>query len=538
MSIENFFTTQSVSLPGQSQAAGKAQGLPGANAQGVSFLDFILGQLDQANGNAQDAVQKDKGTPLQSDNALLKKKAGLDLAALLATNPDIEEEINGLAESTGLPPGDVLTQVLALNQQAFDETLKPLTDGIITSAEIVKGSPRVFQALLIEDPKNETQFQFNINSLKEKIQSMLEKGDTDLSALNLTPEQIDIIQNLQDGAELPDDLQGNPFLTIIKLVAPTNRPETEDLKAGGIPGLQDFVISPFALNPQQQKQSALDPARSGQTSQGPHGPIQLLTSRLNALNTGGEGDPLFTIEEYKGQIQAAQDGTGKTKSAGNQGLDALMDAGSKGKAPPAASMDLSVLQNWPFPAGSALFSTGEYGSGFTDRYGLNTASSAPSTLGTLTSLVTQAANAQAAHPATQLVAATLQKAAGAGENKTLTLQLDPPELGRVQVKMTFGADKKIKAVLLSEKPETHMMLQRDAQTLERALQSVNLDSDGGLSFELAQQGLDFDQGNRRGGGHDAGGTGGAAREEIETIESTMTWQIDPQTGHTRYDIVA
>ena len=87
--------------------------------------------------------------------------------------------------------------------------------------------------------------------------------------------------------------------------------------------------------------------------------------------------------------------------------------------------------------------------------------------------------------------------------------------------------------------ETYLMLQRDAQLLERALQDAGLDADGGLSFELAEHGFDFDQNNQRGGGHDNGGTGASDEgEEIEILESTMTWSVDPETGHTRYDIWA
>jgi hypothetical protein len=103
--------------------------------------------------------------------------------------------------------------------------------------------------------------------------------------------------------------------------------------------------------------------------------------------------------------------------------------------------------------------------------------------------------------------------------------------------MTFK-DKTVKAIVTAEKPETHMMLQRDAQVLERALQEAGLDADGGLSFELAEHGFDFDQHNQRGGGHDEGGTGSGLNdgEEVEIIESTMTWHVDPETGHTRYDL--
>lgn len=341
----------------------------------MSFLDFILAQLHQANENTTSGIQGQKThhedkEPLQSGNKLLEKKPELNIAELLAANPEIENEIKDFAESTGLPPGDVLTQVLALNQQAFDHTLKPLTGGIITSGEIAKGSPRILQALLIENSNTESEFRFNINSLKEKIESIFEDRDIDLSALNLTPEQIDIVKNLQDGEALPEELQGNPFLTIIQLVAPTNRhafeittevsddPVLQNLIATLLPPVaQEQPKADVASAPPQQA-NAFDVTLPEQASPRAHEQMQLLAGRLNALSpsraaqsTAAEGEPLFTIEDYDGNLQTAQDGSGKAKGTHNHAFEALMNAGAKGKAAPAPSMDLSVLQKLAVPGG-------------------------------------------------------------------------------------------------------------------------------------------------------------------------------------------
>jgi hypothetical protein len=269
------------------------------------------------------------------------------------------------------------------------------------------------------------------------------------------------------------------------------------------------------------------------------GQIESLAGRLNALNSGANnGEPLFIIEEYEGSLQTAQGHTGKGKNADTQNFAGLLKNAGPSHNIPSPSPDLSFLQGG-IPGALGSLTAPTLLSGGLDEYGLNTASSAPSTLGTMTSVVTQAHSAQGTHPAVQAVAVQIQKAAGGGENKTLTLQLEPPELGRVRVKMEFGSDKTLKAVLTTEKPESFMMMQRDAHVLERALQDAGLDIGDGLSFELAEHGFDFDQDNQRGGGHNQGGTGsgeGAAADEI--IETTMTWHIDPKTGHTRYDILA
>lgn len=155
------------------------------------------------------------------------------------------------------------------------------------------------------------------------------------------------------------------------------------------------------------------------------------------------------------------------------------------------------------------------------------------------SLVSQAQSATAPHPATQMVAAQITKGAAEGETKTMTLKLDPPELGRIEIRMDFGKEKGMKAHLVVEKQETYLMLQRDAHVLERALQDAGIGAeDGGLSFELAQDNLfndGHDGSNRHAGGSD-GSADNAADEPI--IESTMTWSVDAETGMTHYDILA
>lgn len=157
------------------------------------------------------------------------------------------------------------------------------------------------------------------------------------------------------------------------------------------------------------------------------------------------------------------------------------------------------------------------------------------------SLLVNAPQAAQPHPTAQHVAATITKAAKDGQSKTLNLRLDPPDLGRLDIRLEFGKDsKKLKAVMVIEKPETYLMLQRDAQTLERSLQQAGLELDGdSLSFSLAGEDHDFnDQNGQRQGGTGYGGeTDGEAGDE-EIIETKLDWYIDPDTGLTRYSILA
>ncbi len=149
----------------------------------------------------------------------------------------------------------------------------------------------------------------------------------------------------------------------------------------------------------------------------------------------------------------------------------------------------------------------------------------------------QAQSAGHAHPATQMVSMTMQKAIKAGEETTIRLQLDPPELGRVEVKMSIDQDNTAKIVLTAEKAETHQMLQRNAQFLEQAMSDAGLDAQGNLSFELASDGQAFEKSNSS---EDHAGSGSDANAESEaTVQiSTMDWYVDPNTGRTHYSILA
>lgn len=69
------------------------------------------------------------------------------------------------------------------------------------------------------------------------------------------------------------------------------------------------------------------------------------------------------------------------------------------------------------------------------------------------------------------------------------IRLDPPELGRVEVKLDISDEGKMRAHIIVEKSETLDLLQRDQRALERAMQQNGLKGfEDGLSFSLKDQG--------------------------------------------------
>lgn len=88
---------------------------------------------------------------------------------------------------------------------------------------------------------------------------------------------------------------------------------------------------------------------------------------------------------------------------------------------------------------------------------------------------------------TQAIAVQIAQKAQNGI-KQFDIRLNPPELGRVDVRLEFGKDGQISTHLIVERPETLDMLSKDARQLTKALSEagVNVENDG-LSFSLKDQ---------------------------------------------------
>jgi flagellar hook-length control protein FliK len=117
-----------------------------------------------------------------------------------------------------------------------------------------------------------------------------------------------------------------------------------------------------------------------------------------------------------------------------------------------------------------------------------------------------------AHPAVAQVAVSVAKAAQDGVER-ITIKLQPPELGRIDVKIEVGVDGRIQAVFAAERAATVDILQREVRELERALQGAGLDAGGGLSFGLKQNGGNGGHGAYAGLERGQGGSGRGAPED-------------------------
>ncbi|MBU6475826.1 MAG: flagellar hook-length control protein FliK, partial [Alphaproteobacteria bacterium] len=115
-----------------------------------------------------------------------------------------------------------------------------------------------------------------------------------------------------------------------------------------------------------------------------------------------------------------------------------------------------------------------------------------------------AARGSAPSPTTQMVAVQMTQNISAGIN-TMSFQLEPAGLGRLDVKLKFAKDGSVKAHMTVDKPETLALLQKDSSHLQNALKQSGLHADeNSLSFDLRQQNQQQNSnGYNNGGGRNA-----------------------------------
>jgi len=195
--------------------------------------------------------------------------------------------------------------------------------------------------------------------------------------------------------------------------------------------------------------------------------------------------------------------------------------------------NLPQSQSLPMPAASGGLEQFAAGLGLELGAGTNTAApqgalSAPAAAGAEgTAPQTPQTPQQPAAPAMQ-VGLSIGKAAAEGR-RSFTLRLDPPELGRVDVKLEMAADGQLRAQIRADSRETLDLLQRDARHLERALNDAGLKTDSGsLSFSLNQQGQQAGFGFGRphdGAAGQAPGGGEEAEADGEIADAEQTDEI-------------
>ncbi|MCM2343857.1 MAG: flagellar hook-length control protein FliK [Alphaproteobacteria bacterium] len=546
-------------------AAGKNGPTGGGNMaqglSGVSFIDLIFAQITASTKDSASSPQMS----LTASSIELKRQesiAGSDESAILESllaqlDTDSSALLNAGTIDVSLPQpitpisdptldSAVTKNIIADNPNSFSGigSLRSYLDSLLQG---LPQEQRPGQNLTLS-PEAKAGFKDFMAQLKNHLSSHKADGEASLIATGLSPEDMTVLMQATDNGQIPSDQ------LMVNLVAPVSATE------------QLAILLPRALIAiQEQSQKSKDfPAQES----------SILTddetaAALNALVIGNSADlgghteanpkkpSIDTVALLPGGVSAdAEHAAGKGLSQALEQLNENMEkATADGKKIPAGLQNAAEkiqnkigagLSTVTQPVSGSIEATNNWQEVFPE--GIDPASPYAAALKpggmnattTLTSLIHNAPHASNPHPATQSVAATISKLASNGEDKAFTIKLDPPELGRVEIKMMIDKNNAVKAHLVIEKPETFMMLQRDAQVLERSLQGIGLDTgDGGLSFELAQDNMFQNEGDRGGERYQSGNKTTGDTDSAETLmETTMTWHVDPDTGMQRYNILA
>jgi flagellar hook-length control protein FliK len=246
--------------------------------------------------------------------------------------------------------------------------------------------------------------------------------------------------------------------------------------------------------------------------------------------------------------QAVSPNAGAAAKGGAQGDTGNKDDKGQKSATAAAPGKTDAATANPAPAGNATAQppaatdTGQPHQQATATTAANTAS--PITAATQTTtmpgatlhIAPQSAGVAQALPPPDLSAFAVQIAARLNAGiKQFDIRLDPPELGRIDVKLSIDDAGKAQAHLAVEKPQTLDLMQKDSGSLQRALKEAGI--------ELAQSGLQFSlkgQERQQDGGTNARPHGKplhiAATQAIEAGAPATAVNNSYRAGDARLDI--
>ena len=445
--LENDEKSETLDLTDNNIAAATNH-LPELNPQDGGNFNFEINPaiLNENLIQARQKYSDDINTEI-SEALALNQRIFETLSTTIEASPSLSIEASDIAlptaETNGLWP--------SAQQETLTETLREIIDPATLSAEDIVQIRTKLEAL--SDKIDAVQSSSNETNMLQNIKSQIQ----DLVVLYKEQEK----QNTQDAKKVTH--QTLPAQTANTILAPelVALIKNENSTLNNKNNLQDLAAGLNTLNIGEED--------SSQTIQNPvmKSLLDVTTLFENILKpfSAAHDRPYTPTGTVKIPVEP-ENGPPQTETALQKTANAAQTIQMPSNEPILLSFDQTLLTYTlgTYTQGQALSVTG---------------------LENLTQQVTSHSHAAQANPASQTVAATIQKMAGYGTNRNITLHLDPPELGRVEVQMSFGKDKAVKTVLTIEKPETHLMLQRDAQTLERALQDAGLDTENGVSFELA-----------------------------------------------------
>ncbi|MDP1628813.1 MAG: flagellar hook-length control protein FliK [Parvibaculum sp.] len=248
------------------------------------------------------------------------------------------------------------------------------------------------------------------------------------------------------------------------------------------------------------------------------------TAPAAVQQTAGETAVVGDAAEPTAEFKAATIDAKTSKGLGHNAAEQLAEKKTEAKqtlaqaaaapqtAPSAPQAQRAAAQaNQPTP-----LATGSLDTVGTPRGGDLPVSGTPSTGGNGSTATVRIGTLPGQAQPTQLPATTIALQMARNLQKGISrfdIRLDPPEMGRIDVRMEVRKDGHVAAHMTVDRPETLDLLQRDARALQQALNNAGLQADSdSLNFTLRDQSGDGDRPNFADGG--GRGADEAASEEL------------------------
>lgn len=463
-----------------------------------------------------------------------------------------------------------------------DDVLMALTKGVPTHL-LPQGSEDALEPMTMEQ----------LSSLISSNSEALKSGNILLVAANFTPEEMDSLAKqlaealekmknpdptlpvagsaeLSDAApitEEPEEKNLHFYLvqmqTVGATMAATSTSTSTTDEECGINEIPDSVLPPYAQKDKGLNNEVMDwsivSALFGKPVVAPATDAAAGTTQsaspFSSPALSGQGDELAPFEvAFNSAKQSA--GLGNSYQANNKSQGHKDGAVSGHVSGDAQTPSTTLGLDWSLPVdwmngklGLDLSSTLSSAHGGLSAPATGTT---PAQIATATPILSYS-SAGAAHPATQALAARLEKSSENGESKTQTIsvELDPPELGRVQVHLSYEKGEPMKVKVVTEKEETLSILRRDSHALREALENAGVQTDGSsLSFDMSQDQSAFQQALNSSGqdhnsrGFNLSGDGTTSTDltlsipGLEDISTSLNLVTDEKTGHVSYNLLA
>gem|GEM_PF-3574350 len=486
------FLAGAISAEQAASAGLTAQGANGLNVNGLNINgpvisasagnavgaqpNLIAGLLNQNPAAGQNAVGIAKGQITAADLEALASLSPEDLASALMAQGVAPETVTAAAQNLQANLQQLAAQASANSQVAAQAgnalTLTPADQATLTGVGQALGAKMAETAALMRSASTAqtanggavdgtAQIDPAISDLAKSIASLVNGGLLGAGAAGATSQSADEAAALNPQA-LADAVQrmGLPVAAPIKpgikpqvaTVTPAAGSGADDgngnaLQSGN-PSTNNLVA---ALATKATGASANGAGNLGaNASNGAASNVNISASALAALNAQNSADSA-TITLGKGEFSRLS-----------------------------GPMADPLLQNAPAPAQAHLQPTSTQQ---VIAAGLGTLSGDSITLGKIAPQITTPPHYTSAGIANN-VGMQISKSMMAGQTE-FTIRIDPPELGRVNVKMHFGQDGTLRAMIQTDTREAMQLLQREQGVLERALEQAGAKLDqGGLNFSL------------------------------------------------------